>query len=178
MMEIYGKDYATGKPVEGYQDAVESMEKEENGQVNNIDLSDDDVDVSGIQNLDSAPPLKKVKRDKSYSKKRGSEKVNMSSSSSELACLQNFMKDINTHLSTMASVWSRADEREQDVADKCDKVLGELLRLEGVSPIEALDAANILTAQPNKLHIFFSCPADLKKQYVKNLLSSADNGSS
>ncbi|KAL2906328.1 Sec-independent protein translocase protein TATA chloroplastic [Bienertia sinuspersici] len=176
MMEIYGKDYATGKPVEGFQDAVENMEKEDNAQVN-TDASDDDVEGSGIQTLESAPPLKKVKRDKA-SKKKGSEKVTQSSGSLELACLQNFMKDINAHLSTMASVWSRADEREQDIADKCDKVLGELLRLDGLSPIEALDAANILTAQPNKLKIFFNCPTHLKKQYVKNVLGSVDNGSS
>ncbi|XP_021720860.1 uncharacterized protein LOC110688421 [Chenopodium quinoa] len=176
MMEIYGKDFATGKPAEGFLDAVDNMDKEEVAQVN-IESSDDDVGGSGILTTESAPPLKKVKRDET-SKKKGSDKAAQSSSDLELACLQNFMKDMNAHLSTMANVWSRADDREQDIADKCNKVLGELLQLDGLTPAEALEAANILTAQPNKLIIFFNCPTYLKRQYVKSLFGSSDNGCS
>ncbi|KAL6575414.1 hypothetical protein OROMI_012699 [Orobanche minor] len=77
---------------------------------------------------------------------------------------------MNSHLSTKANVWIRADNCEQDMADKSSKVLGELLGLDGLSPTQAMEAANILTAQPNKLNIFFSVPSDLKKQYVLALL--------
>ncbi|KAL6537677.1 hypothetical protein OROHE_012304 [Orobanche hederae] len=150
MTEIYGKDYATGKPAEGFEDAVGNMEKEKIIQVD-IDSSDDDGDET--QSIQSAPPLKKAKIDKA-SKKRKSAKGTESAGGSELASLQHFMKDMNSHLSTKANVWIRADNREQDMADKSSKVLGELLGLDGLSPTQAMEAANILTAQPNKLNIF------------------------
>ncbi|KAL2937563.1 2-oxoglutarate dehydrogenase E1 component [Bienertia sinuspersici] len=56
------------------------------------------------------------------------------------------------HLSTMANVWAGADGREQDLSDKCNNVLSELLQLDGIAPGqgEAFEAANILSAQPNK----------------------------
>ncbi|KAL2927079.1 Polyprotein P3 [Bienertia sinuspersici] len=63
-----------------------------------------------------------------------------------------FMKDMNVHLSTMANVWAGADGREQDLSDKCNNVLSELLQPDGIAPGqgEAFEAANILSAQPNK----------------------------
>ncbi|XP_010688544.3 uncharacterized protein LOC104902452 [Beta vulgaris subsp. vulgaris] len=43
MVEIYGKDYAIGKPTEGFVDAIENMEKSAPVQVM-VDSSDDDDD--------------------------------------------------------------------------------------------------------------------------------------
>ncbi|KAL2893375.1 Nuclear receptor coactivator 2 [Bienertia sinuspersici] len=168
MMEIYGKDYATGKPAETFQDVVGTLEnpkKEKEVQV--------DVDSSDNEDVESAPPLKKVKTEKKC-KNKEPRKVATKSTNSELACLQDFMKDMNSHLSTMASVWSRADDREQDMADKSSQVLNDLLQLEGISFNEAFEVANILTAQPNKLNIFFNCPTPLKPKYVKSLLGSSE----
>ncbi|KAL2902399.1 4-hydroxy-tetrahydrodipicolinate reductase [Bienertia sinuspersici] len=76
------------------------------------------------------------------------------------------MATMNTHLSTMANVWVRADEREQELTDKNNKVLGELLQLDDLSPTEALEAANILTTQPHKLTVFFNCPPLLNMSRV------------
>ncbi|KAL2925447.1 putative malate:quinone oxidoreductase [Bienertia sinuspersici] len=59
MMEIYGKDYATGKPAETFQDVVGTLEnpkKEKEVQV--------DADSSDNEDAESAPPLKKVKTEK------------------------------------------------------------------------------------------------------------------
>ncbi|KAL2921734.1 Malonamoyl-CoA synthetase vrtB [Bienertia sinuspersici] len=96
MMEIYGKDYATGKPAETFQDVVGTLENPKKEKEVQVD---------------------KVKTEKKC-KNKEPRKVRPKSTNSELACLQDFMKDMNSHLSTMASVWSRADDREQDMADK------------------------------------------------------------
>ncbi|KAL2895630.1 hypothetical protein RDABS01_000407 [Bienertia sinuspersici] len=164
MMEIYGKDYATGKPAEGFEEAVINIEIEDN--VEAQVLAESEEDDNGLsQTFESTPVSKKVKRERAKKKGKSGE-----SFSNPEACLQLFMKEMNTHLSTMANVWVRADEREQELTNKNNKVLGELLQLDDLSPTEALEAANILTAQPHKLTVFFNCPPLLKKEYVKSLL--------
>ncbi|KAH9621572.1 hypothetical protein KSS87_013831 [Heliosperma pusillum] len=109
LLEIYGKEYAIGKAAEGFVDAINNMEKSATVQV--LIDSGDDEDIIFSDAVESAPPLKKVKREHSI-KRKGGKKEGESSSSYELASLQGFMKDMNVHLSTMANVMSRADERE------------------------------------------------------------------
>ncbi|WCJ18485.1 hypothetical protein M5689_000832 [Euphorbia peplus] len=95
----------------------------------------------------------------------------------ELASLQVFMKDMNVHLSTMANVMTRTDEREQhihereqQVTEKSEKVLDELLALEGITQKQALKVAQILIAEPSKLLLFSKCPDALKVMLVKDFL--------
>ncbi|KAH9612778.1 hypothetical protein KSS87_022709 [Heliosperma pusillum] len=131
--------------------------------------SGDDEDIIFSNAVESADPLKKVKREHSI-KRKGGKKEGESSSNSKLASLQGFMKDMNVHLSTMANVMSRAHERKQEIKENSDKVLDTLLGLEGITPEQALEVAQILAAQPSKLMIFFKCPDALKCIFVKSLL--------
>ncbi|KAL8127321.1 hypothetical protein AgCh_014294 [Apium graveolens] len=175
LMAIYGKDYATGKPAEGFVDAVSNMEKTTPAQIT-LDSSDDGEDVVGddvTETVESeAPPSKKAKTGK-FSNKKGGKKI-VDPAASEISHLQSFMKDMNVHLSTMANVMSRADEREQQLAEKNEKVIEELLsfNMEGVSTTQVFEVADILTSQSNKLLIFNKCPAALKTSFVKSLLST------
>ncbi|XP_021768722.1 uncharacterized protein LOC110733021 isoform X2 [Chenopodium quinoa] len=183
--KIYGKDYATGKPAEGFADAVNNLEKVAPPQVTLDSSDDEDVLCSGnVTQTVTSPPYKKIKTENTTKKsKRGS---GGAGSSNELASLQAFMKDMNVHLSTMATVMARtddreqrADEREQKLVEKSEQVLEELLsfNLEGVTPTQVFEVANILTAQPNKLMIFSKCPDALKGAYVKSLLGGSGDGS-
>ncbi|KAL2938812.1 hypothetical protein RDABS01_022261 [Bienertia sinuspersici] len=71
LMNIYGKDYATGKPAEGFVEAVNNLQKDAPAQVL-LDSSDDDdddgCDGSGnatqthAQTVESAPLLKRSKK--------------------------------------------------------------------------------------------------------------------
>ncbi|XP_074280730.1 uncharacterized protein LOC141605745 [Silene latifolia] len=174
LLEVYGKDYA----IENLPRVLLKLLiiwRNHTVQVMLDSSDEEDAIVSG--NAESTPPLKKVKREHTF-KRKGGKKESGSSSNSELASLQGFMKDMNVHLSTMANVMSRADEREQradererEISEKSEKVLDVLLALEGITPQEALEVAPILTAQPNKLMIFFKCPDELKCVYVKSLLT-------
>uniref|UniRef100_A0A803MID6 Myb/SANT-like domain-containing protein n=1 Tax=Chenopodium quinoa TaxID=63459 RepID=A0A803MID6_CHEQI len=144
---------------EGFADAVNNLEKVAPPQVT-LDSSDDE-DVLGSGNVTqtvTSPPYKKIKTENTTKKsKRGS---GGAGSSNELASLQAFMKDMNVHLSTMATVMARTDDREQRV-----------------TPTQVFEVANILTAQPNKLMIFSKCPGALKGAYVKSLLGGSGDGS-
>ena len=59
---------------------------------------------------------------------------------------------------------------------KVNKVLEEVMKLDGVSPSEALDVVTILIAEEHKLQIFFQAHSNLKKQYVFDLLKKSENG--
>ena len=176
-MNVYGKDYATGKPAEDFVEAINNLQNVALPQVT-LDSSDDEgvaASCNATQTVTS-PPSKKMKTEKTSNKrsKRGNAGEG---SSNELASLQAFMKDMNVHLSTMANVMARTDDREQKVVEQTEKVLEELLsfNLEGVTSNQVFEVANILTSQPNKLLIFSKCPDALKSDYVKSLLGGNSN---
>ena len=79
-------------------------------------------------------------------------------------------ENINVNLGTMASAWSKAEEREQRMDEKVNKVLDEVMKLDGISPSEALEVTTILMAKEHKLRIFYQAPFNMKKQYAIDLL--------
>ncbi|XP_021720008.1 uncharacterized protein LOC110687691 [Chenopodium quinoa] len=79
-------------------------------------------------------------------------------------------ENINVNLETMASAWSKAEESEQRMNEKVNKVLDEVMKLDDISPSEALKVATILMAEEHKLHIFYQAPFNMKKQYAIDLL--------
>ncbi len=70
----------------------------------------------------------------------------------------------------MANACAKAEEKEQQMDEKVNKVLEEVMKLEGISPFEALEVATILITEEHKLHIFYQAHSNLKKQYVLDLL--------
>ncbi|KAL2926566.1 Propionate--CoA ligase [Bienertia sinuspersici] len=85
----------------------------------------------------------------------------------------NFRKifeNINDNLGTMASAWYKAEEREQRMDEKVNKVLEEVMKLDGISPSEVLEVATILMGEEHKLRIFYQAPTNMKKQYAIDLL--------
>ncbi|KAK9732984.1 hypothetical protein RND81_04G035800 [Saponaria officinalis] len=172
LIEVYSKDFATGKPVV----AIENMEKSAPEQVL-LDLSDDD-DVNGneTQTVESSRPSKKVMRENTSTRKRGKKEHN-GDNTSELASLQSFMNDMNVHLSTMANVMSSGNEREKEEAEMKKKevdmkknVLTELLSLEGVTPSQTLKVSQVLIKQPRKFLLFYECPDAMKSMFVIELI--------
>ncbi|XP_057517975.1 uncharacterized protein LOC130798895 [Amaranthus tricolor] len=176
LMNVYGKDYATRKPGEDYIEAIKNLQNVAPPQVTLDSSDDEEVAASGnATQIVTSPPAKKMKTEKTSKRsKRGN---GGEGSSNELASLQAFMKDMNVHLSTMANVMARTDDREQKIVEKTEQVLEELLsfNLEGVTPNQVFEVANILTAQPNKLIIFSKCPDALKSAYVKSLIGGNSN---
>ncbi|KAK9666865.1 hypothetical protein RND81_14G217100 [Saponaria officinalis] len=182
LIEIYGKDYATGKPAEGFVETIENMEKSAPQQVL-IDSSDDDdviVSANETQTVEYAHPKKKVKRENTSTRKRG-KKEREGANTSELNSLQSFMNDMNVHLFTMANAIACANERDKEEAEMKKKengmrtnVLNDLLSLEGVTTSQSLKVAHLLIEQPSKLILFYQCPNALKSMFVKELLGGSE----
>ncbi|VFQ98233.1 unnamed protein product [Cuscuta campestris] len=175
MESIYGKDYATGKSAEGFVEAVENLEKE-----TTIPLSLESSDEDVTANESSTPPLKKVKIERNMKRGRKSVDTAKGSQTSEFIKFENFADNMNVHLSAMADAMKRAEDRETEVHDRemelakmSDKVLDELIALEGITTDEALAAAEVLLAQPHKLTLFFKCSSALRTRYVKSLLGES-----
>ena len=55
----------------------------------------------------------------------------------------------------MASAWAKAEEREKKMDEKVNKILKEVVKLDGISPSEALEAATILIVENHRLRIFY-----------------------
>ncbi|GAB4850487.1 hypothetical protein Ancab_029793 [Ancistrocladus abbreviatus] len=79
-----------------------------------------------------------------------------------------FIQDMNTHLTIMANAWSKSLALEKEMAEKSNKVVNNLLELEGLSQVEVMQAAETLIAEPNKLVVFYQLPLQLRRQYVVN----------
>ncbi|KAL2905078.1 Pumilio domain-containing protein 5, partial [Bienertia sinuspersici] len=98
-----------------------------------------------------------------------------------------FVDDVNsTHSNNLflyKSIWKAPHEIEdnhpthskkekvKDVKEaKVNKVLEVVMKLDGISPSEALEVATIRMAEEHKLRIFYQAPTNMKKQYVIDLL--------
>lgn len=86
------------------------------------------------------------------------------------ANFEKIFENISANLGTMASAWSKAEEREQKLDDKANKVLEEVDKLDVLSPSEVLQVATILMEEEPKRHIFYQAPTNLRRQYVLDLL--------
>uniref|UniRef100_A0A803N492 Myb/SANT-like domain-containing protein n=1 Tax=Chenopodium quinoa TaxID=63459 RepID=A0A803N492_CHEQI len=139
--EIYAKDKATGEVSESFVGAIDNMNVEIANQSMTIESDEDDDANELVASLHNTS--------KTFGK---------------------IFEDINANLGTMENSWSKAEEREQKMDDEVNKVLEEVMKLDGVSPSESLEVETILMAEKHKLRIFFQAPTNLKKQYVLDLL--------
>ncbi|WCJ43834.1 hypothetical protein M5689_024547 [Euphorbia peplus] len=146
--ELSGKDRATGKGVETFGDAVDNMEKEMNNETNifSDEENEEDDSISVNQSKSTSRFKRARKQSKSKESKESQEPHMVAAFQNVSSNFNSFMESMNTHLSTMATAWSR------------------------LTPTEALQAADILTGEQNKLRVFYQAPPDLRRQYVLGLL--------
>uniref|UniRef100_A0A803LSG3 Myb/SANT-like domain-containing protein n=1 Tax=Chenopodium quinoa TaxID=63459 RepID=A0A803LSG3_CHEQI len=186
LAEIYAKDKATGEAKDNNMNveiANQSMtiESEEDGYMDSPTHSTHSTQSTTqshkrpMKKEDDNTPSKKAKMKQMKGKGKTHQKVD--DANELVASLHNTSKtfgkifeDINANLGTMANSWSKAEEREKKMDDEVNKVLEEVMKLDGVSPSESLEVATILMAEKHKLRIFFQAPTNLKKQYVLDLL--------
>uniref|UniRef100_A0A803N0B5 Myb/SANT-like domain-containing protein n=1 Tax=Chenopodium quinoa TaxID=63459 RepID=A0A803N0B5_CHEQI len=192
LAEIYAKDKATGEVSKSFVGAIDNMNVEIANQSMTIESDEDGYMDSPTHSTystqsttqsqkrpmkkeDDNTPSKKAKMKEMKRKGKTHQKVD--DANELVASLHNTSKTfgkifehINANLGTMANSWSKAEEREQKMDDEVNKVLEEVMKLDGVSPSESLEVATILMAEKHKLQIFFQAPTNLKKQYVLDLL--------
>ncbi|XP_048495827.2 uncharacterized protein LOC125495195 [Beta vulgaris subsp. vulgaris] len=182
LAEIYAKDKATGDMSESFYGAVKNMNSEIEKEPLTLESDEEDDAISTTQSrkrplkkeVDLSTPLKKPKKLKDFKDKEQKKLYEgdqlVASLHSVSTNFSTIFENISANLATMASTWSKAEEREQQLDEKVNKILEEVMKLEGISPSEALEAATILMAHEHKLRIFYQAPVNLKKQYILDLL--------
>ncbi|CAO2822954.1 unnamed protein product [Amaranthus hypochondriacus] len=184
--EIYAKDKATGDQSESFVGAINCIDAEVAKKQIFIDSDEDDAESRSQSTTHSVQSkkrsIKQEKDDSTSSKKpklkefkgkktlQGDVDKLVSSLHDATTNFGKIFDNINANLGTMASAWAKAEEREQKMDEKVNEVLEEVMKLDGVSPSEALEVATILIAEEHKLHIFYQAHSNLKKQYVLDLL--------
>ncbi|KAL2930251.1 Terminase small subunit, partial [Bienertia sinuspersici] len=144
LAEIYAKDKATGNASESLVGAMEDMDQQIENHPLNVE-SEYDNDMNSTQST-------------TYSSTSQSRKRPMK------------LEDHSTPLE-MAKVKARLlQEREQKMDEKLNKVLEEVMNLDGISSSEALEVATIRMAEEQKLRIFYRAPTNIKKKYTFDLL--------
>ncbi|XP_071924239.1 uncharacterized protein [Coffea arabica] len=188
---VYGRDRATGNVAEDFAQAVQDMEdvqnleeghegldtmsnsdndKVEEDEVNSIEQSTQPSSTStrnSKKQKKQSPPIANVsKKMKSASTTRGDLDASLQLLTSKFG---DFVEGIQANFTTMAAAMSNEDKREQLVSDRRDQVVAELMKL-ALPSGDVMNAADILSEQISKLHVFYNLPAEMKRQYVINLL--------
>ncbi|GAB4852062.1 hypothetical protein Ancab_040541 [Ancistrocladus abbreviatus] len=177
LLEVYGSNRANGQDVETFFDAINNMKKSMETQKRNfefdVDLDEEEFSSTQRKTFESGDSIqvasssKQSKKQKSFKGKEARQAMDMTSNFNDVA-FGTFMKDMNTHLATMANAWSKSQAHEEDMAKKGNKIVNDLLELEGLSQLEVIQATVTLTTEPNKLVIFYQLPPQLRRQYVVN----------
>ena len=72
-------------------------------------------------------------------------------------------QDMDMHFATVANAWSYSKERKQKLDDKSNKVLEEVMKIDGISPFKALEVVTILIVKEHKLRVFYQALDNLRK---------------
>ncbi|GAB4849140.1 hypothetical protein Ancab_040157 [Ancistrocladus abbreviatus] len=179
LAEIYGKDRATGEISESFVQAINNIDVEIENEPMTFDSSDDDVGGESVSmsrsrtqsvqddDISSQHPSKKAKKLKTSrekEKRKMDNNIDLATSlHSVFLNFGNIFHNININLATMANTWSLVEEREQcaekrkqQLNDKENKVLKEVMKLDGISLFEALEVATVLIAEKHKLSVLSS----------------------
>ena len=186
---VYGRDRATGVVAEGFADAVHNMEKEVEEVAAQIDLTndnngDDDDEANSVTQTASTSTRNSSKKQKKASPTIGNPSKKMKSTSTQPTIdvqfrqltgqFGSFMEGIATNFTTMAAVMANEDKREQLAVDRSNNLPTELVNL-GLPSGDVYKAGNIIGADATKLNMFFNLLADMRRQYVINLLYPSSN---
>jgi len=160
-----------------------------------IDLDKDGEDEEeeedeSVQSAQPSPQLSKRARKEKTSmgkgKKRMSEVIDLTSTFTIVSSnISSFMSGMNSHLETIASAFTTTQQHEQVIMsrelhyDKKQKELdakkkglfNEVMKIPGLTRVEAMMAAKKLVSDESGLTIFYECPDDeWKKDFILNLI--------
>ncbi|KAF2310211.1 hypothetical protein GH714_007221 [Hevea brasiliensis] len=172
--ELVGRERTTGKGVEIFNDAIENMEKEMA-----VDLDKDDLfEETNGNHLVSQPTSHSTSKRPKHHKNSKEKKLKGSHDDNIPTNFNIFMEQINTHLGVIANVWVDQHTIEKEIADENKRmakqkkvVVNELTEIEGLTEIEVMNAAVIIKAEQQKREVFYNLLANLRKQFIINLLS-------
>ncbi|KAJ9671011.1 hypothetical protein PVL29_027134 [Vitis rotundifolia] len=153
LKQILGKDRVCKKEIVSPAGVMEELHQEEVAN-NDVGLDIVEADVSVAQPSASASSSKEGSAQSCRKRSR------------EYADLAEVMVRTCNALERLISCIARQQEKEQRV----DKVVGELMKLPGLSKLDILKLSEVIISDPVKVTLFFSLDEDLKKEWMGQLL--------
>ncbi|KAJ8452078.1 hypothetical protein Cgig2_016659 [Carnegiea gigantea] len=191
--KIFGADRATGASCENYVEAVDNLHNDNE----TIDLDKDGEDEEEekdelVQSAQSSPQLSKRARKEKTSmgkgKKKMSEVIDLTSTFTNVSSnISGFMSGMNSHIETIASAFTTTqqheqvilarelhlDQKQKELDEKKKGLFNEVMKIPGLTRVEAMMAAKKLVSDVSGLTIFYECPDDeWKKDFILNLIYS------
>lgn len=153
LKQILGKDRVCKKEIVSPAGVMKELHQEEVAN-NDVGLDIVEADVSVAQPSTSASSSKEGSAQSCRKRSR------------EYADLAEVMVRTCNALERLISCIARQEEKEQRV----DKVVGELVKLPGLSKLDILKLSEVIISDPVKVTLFFSLDEDLKKEWMRQLL--------
>ncbi|GMJ04758.1 hypothetical protein HRI_004144900 [Hibiscus trionum] len=169
LIQIFGKERATGAAAETAADAVENLTAEDNTFLDALDVEDEGVkDFESVEEIGasncqaSVDAATTMKRDVSSKKRRRSD--------DGLSDLVEEMGKIGAAYQKTAESIAAFFKIEAD-NDQRMSIFEEIIKIENLSKNDMLAAGDYISKEAHKVDFFFSLPQDFKKDYVlKQLL--------
>ncbi|PWA73304.1 myb/SANT-like domain-containing protein [Artemisia annua] len=153
---VYGRDRARGGVVEGFGDAIHNMEADRNAETKGENVGEDFVSLSDEEKDDA----QMTPSASNTSNARNMEGIDHS--------FQMFVKGFNANFATIANAMTDDNNRQKVASEKLKDVLAELVRLK-IPTLSVLDAADIFSANKEKMDVFLNLSDDLKIAYIMKL---------
>ena len=163
LIEAFGRDRANGLGAEGPAEANENL----NNDNEYVDISENDLDdimtpspvpPSNVTRTHVNPPsarTRKRARD-AYSQCLG----DMAST------LRSFVDVTKAHLETMQGVLMN----EHLTTERRGKIVDELMKIEGITDQDVIDAAAVIIGDDSKIDLLFSLPDNFKRRWLHRIL--------
>ncbi|KAJ8420120.1 hypothetical protein Cgig2_033724 [Carnegiea gigantea] len=189
--KIFGADRATGASYEDYVEAVDNLHND--NETIDLDKDGEDEEEEEDESVHSAQPSpqlsKRARREKTSmgkGKKRMSEVIDLTSTFTNVSSnISGFMSGMNSHLETIASAFTTTqqheqvimarelhlDQKQKELDEKKKGLFNEVMKIPGLTRVEAMMAAKKLVSDESGLTIFYECPDDeWKKDFILNLI--------
>ncbi|KAK8562280.1 hypothetical protein V6N12_010364 [Hibiscus sabdariffa] len=163
LVQIFGKERATGSAAETTADAVENLVMEDNTFLDALNVEDEGVkDSESIEEIGAsncqASVTATMKRDVSSKKRRRSD--------DGLFDLVEVMGKVGTAYQKTAESIAAFFKTEAQGNDRRMSIFDEIMKIENLSKDDMLAAGEYISKEAHKVDFFFSLPKDFKKDYV------------
>ncbi|KAK9012051.1 hypothetical protein V6N11_040121 [Hibiscus sabdariffa] len=171
LVQIFGKERATGTVAETAANAVENLVMEDNTFLDALNVEDEGVkDSESIEEIGAsncqASVTATMKRDVSSKKKRQSD--------DGLFDLVEVMGKVGTAYQKTAESIVAFFKTEAQGNDRIMSIFDEIMKIENLSKDDMLAACEYISKEAHKVDFFFYLPKDFKKDYVLKQLRESN----
>ncbi|KAM6568848.1 hypothetical protein CsatB_016833 [Cannabis sativa] len=178
LSEIYGRDRATGTNADNADDDEEEICQNdatgvEFGVDDNIDGGEDDEEINEFDGVSHTQQPTNIRRRSTESttsnQQRGKNKKTkvMDEISTNVGALADSISNIVPKFQGLIDAIS-----DKDVAEMQTNLFTEISKINGLTPMQCIQATNILAKEPPLMRVFYAISDEMKLLYILNMLQN------